>query len=405
MSPRKRINGSFLFTIVIFTLLFSIYNNILMNSKKQKKVLQIITKSNFGGAQKYVYELSKKMKSDGYNIVAAFGGDGPLKEKLQNEDVRTIEIESLHRDINIFSDFKVFWKIIKIIKKEKPDVVHLNSSKVGAIGSIAARFCFTPRIIFTIHGLAFNEDRGIISKNIIKLINHIAIFYSHKSIAVSENVKKNILEIPLSFIIKNKVIVIKNGIDEIDFIQRNESRDFISNKIGQNIDNKKIIGTIAELHQIKGINYLIDAAKIITKKELELIFVVFGEGDERKELEKHINENNLNDHFYLLGFVDNAPKYLKGVDLFVLPSLYEALALVILEAKQAGIKIAASNTGGIPEAISNYKKVTLFEPKNVDDMSEKICSIIKKDFELSNETNSDDSLDTMYRKTIEAYSK
>jgi glycosyltransferase involved in cell wall biosynthesis len=85
--------------------------------------------------------------------------------------------------------------------------------------------------------------------------------------------------------------------------------------------------------------------------------------------------------------------------------LYEALALVILEAKQAGIKIAASNTGGIPEAISNYKKVTLFEPKNVDDMSEKICSIIKKDFELSNETNSDDSLDTMYRKTIEAYSK
>ena len=391
-----------------------------MGSKKQnknrKKVLQIITKSNFGGAQKYVYELSKKLRSDGFDVVVAFGGEDLLKEKLQNENIKTIQIKSLQRDINIFSDLKVFIDLIKIIHKEKPDIVHLNSSKIGIIGSIAARFCFTNRIIFTIHGLAFNEDRGAISKNFIKFIYLMAVFFSHKSIAVSESVKKNILKIPLGFIVKNKIEVIKNGIEKVEFYERDVARKFISEKIGQNsqkeqnLDSKKIIGTIAELHHIKGINFLIESAKKILAKEPNAIFVVFGGGDDREKLQNQIIDLGLEKKFYLLGYIDNAPKYLKALDLFVLSSIYEALALVILEAKQAGIKIAASNAGGIPEAISNYEPSVLFEPKNVDDMTEKIYSLLEveekyspEDEKTSKNQNPDDSIDPMYQKTIKVY--
>lgn len=396
-----------------------------MENKKQrekqdkKKVLQIVTKSNFGGAQHYVYELSKKLKENDFDVVVAFGGEGLLKEKLQKEGVRTRKIKSLVREISILNDLKSFFGIIKVIRKERPDVAHLNSSKIGAIGSIAARLCFVPRIIFTIHGLAYNENRSWLSKNIIKFIYLLAIFFSHKSIAVSENVRRSVTKIPLGFIIKNKVITIKNGIDKINFIERDEARSFISNHISKNIDlqDKKIIGTIAELHHIKGIDYLIDSAPEILAKNPEAIFVVFGDGDEKENLRRKIKEKNLEKKFFLLGFVDNAPKYLKALDLFVLPSIYEALALVILEAKQAGIKIAASNAGGIPEAISDYQKAILFEPKNPESISEAILKILEKDFiEIEDQDNGDnlennhnnlaeDSIGLMYQKTVSAYQR
>jgi glycosyltransferase involved in cell wall biosynthesis len=396
-----------------------------MKSKKQrkndKKVLQIITKSNFGGAQKYVYELSKKLSEDNFEVVVAHGGEGLLVDKLQKQNIRTEKIKSLGRNINLISDIKVFFEIIKIINKEKPGIVHLNSSKIGAIGSIAARFCFVPRIIFTIHGLAFNENRSVVSKNIIKLIYSLAITWSHKSIAVSENVRKNVLNIPLGFIINKKVVTIKNGINKIDFIERDQARDFIFNRIkDQNketdqettqelessLRDKKIIGTVAELHHIKGINYLIDSAIQILEKNPKTIFVVFGDGDEKVLLEKKIKELKLEDKFFLLGFVEDASKYLKAFDLFVLPSIYEGLALVILEAKQARLKIAASNIGGIPEAISNYKKAVLFEAKNPNNMSEKISQILSEDFNTENgneEYQNEDSIELMYQKTISTY--
>lgn len=375
-----------------------------MNNEKQRKILQIITKSNFGGAQKYVYELSSELKKYDFDVLVAFGGDGILKEKLEKELIRTIQIEQLNRNINLISDIKVFFEIINIIKKERPDIIHLNSSKIGAIGSLAARFCRVPKIIFTVHGLAFNEDRSFISKIIIKKIYWFTIFLSHYSIAVSENVKEQLLSIPFFNILKNKIIVIKNEIKKIDFIEKEESKKFIGNKIGIDISNKKIIGTIAELHHIKGINYLISSAKKVLDKNPNSIFVIFGDGEEKENLQKQIGDLNLRDKFFLIGFVDEASKYLKGLDLFVLPSLSEGLALVILEAKQADLKIAASKVGGIPEAISNYEKNSLFEPKNIAEISESINYLIQKEFENKQKIQ-ENNFNNIVEKTIETYNK
>lgn len=377
-----------------------------MSEKRQKKILQVITKSNFGGAQKYVYELSSELNKKGYEVVVAFGGSGLLKEKLDKENIRTIEIESLQRDINFSSDIKSFFELIKIIRREKPDVVHLNSSKIGALGSLAARILFVPKIIFTIHGLAFNENRGFISKIIIKKIYFMTVMFSHYSIAVSKNTKKQFLQIPLSnFFLESKIKVIKNAIQAVNFIEKNEAIKFIEEKINKNLNDKKIVGTVAELHHIKGINYLIDSAKDVIKENNETIFVVFGDGEERNNLEKQIKENGLENNFYLLGYVENASKYLKAFDLFVLPSLSEGLALVLLEARQADIKIVASNTGGIPEALEHYENSILFETKNTQDLKSKILLSLKNPQEFKNDNDSILDFNIMVEKTLELYLK
>src|SRR3989339_170438 len=105
----------------------------------KKKILYIITKSNFGGAQRQVFDLATGLSKEKFEVAVALGGRGLLKEKLDATGIRTISVETLGRDVKIFNDLISFFKIFQIIKKEKPDILHLHSSKVGFLGALIGR--------------------------------------------------------------------------------------------------------------------------------------------------------------------------------------------------------------------------------------------------------------------------
>jgi len=338
----------------------------------KKRICYIITKSNFGGAQKYVYELATSLDKNLYKVTVALGGQGILKQKLVDAGIEVITIPSLERDISIFKEFSTFNFLYNLFSERHFDVVHLNSSKIGGLGSLAARLSGIPKIIFTAHGWAFNEDRSLISKMIIKLVYWITIILSDTTIAVSENIKNRVFGWPF---ISNKITVVHNGVKEIDFYEKEIAREKI-NANNSKVDKEKfLIGTIAELHPIKGLDILIDSAKEITKDE-NVQFVIIGEGQIRQELEEKIQSSNLENKVILLGFLDNAAKYLKAFDLFALPSRSEALALVVLEAGLAQVPVVASRVGGIPEVISNETFGKLFDSENTSQLTIAIKSSI-----------------------------
>lgn len=378
-----------------------------MENQKRQKIIYIITKSNWGGAQKYVYMLAKQAQKRGLEILVVLGGNGSLKNKLETEKIKVISLKSMGRDINIFDDFKSFLALIKIFLKEKPDVVHLNSSKIGGLGSLAARICFVPKIIFTIHGWAFNENRSSLSKLIIKILYFITILFSTKSIAVSNQIKEQAKTIPLSKIIFRKIFVIKNSVEKIDFIEKDKARDFIFQKIGlNNPDNKKIVGTICELHPIKGLEGLIKAFK----KNDEAKLIIVGSGELENDLKKQISDFGLQNKVFLAGFIEDGAKYLKAFDIFILNSFSEAMALVILEAGQAELPVIATKVGGIPEIIENKKTGLLVESGNEVAVSEAINFIIenksfseKMAFDLKNKIDSDFNIDNFYLETFKIY--
>lgn len=342
-----------------------------MNNQK-KKVLLIITKSNFGGAQKYVFELAKDLKRRGFFVQVALGGEGLLIKKLKEAQIEVIQISHLKRDVSFVDDIRTFFTLVKILKKNKPDIVHLNSSKIGGIGALASRICFVPKTIFTIHGWAFNEDRGFGSKLIIKFLYFITILLSNTSIAVSNITKKQASSIPFSFLIKNKIRVIHNGIETPVFLLKEESVKFFSSKLGINLENKILIGQIAELHPIKSIETTIHAMKKIVANNPQIIFLIIGEGQERTGLENLIRTLKLESNVFLLGFVDNAAQYLKAFDLFCLTSKSEALALVLIETGLAHVPIIASRVGGIPEIIIDNETGFLFESGDENQLTIKI---------------------------------
>ncbi len=343
----------------------------------KKKVLFVITKSNWGGAQRYVYDLastlSKGEYAHNYEVSVAVGGRGELFKKLQEVEIGVYNIASLERDVRIIKDFNSLRELSSIIARVRPDIVHLNSSKIGLLGALATRFVSVRtgrkiKVIFTAHGWAFNEQRGMLGKIILKFLYWIIIMLSDKIIAVSYAAKSQAALWPFA---EKKISVVHNGVSEIDFLTRENAR----RAFGITNVNTWVLGTIAELHRIKGLSYAIQAVKKILIKEKDASYIIIGEGEERSRLEQLINTSSLQDHVRLAGYLPHAARYLKAFDAFLFPSLSEGLGYVVLEAGLAALPVIASSVGGIPEIIESKQYGFLIPPQNSNAIVQRVLEI------------------------------
>lgn len=334
------------------------------HSDKKTKVLLVITKSNFGGAQRYVYDLAVGLPHEKFDVAVVVGETGRLVDMLSNKKVRVISIPSLARDINPFKEIKSFFTLWSILRKEKPDVVHLNSAKASGMGALSARLTGIPKIIFTAHGWAFNENRPYIQRIIIKFLSWFTVMLSHETIAVSDAIKNDTKNWPL---VGKKITVIKNGIIEPDFFDKETALKNLFDRAGITLPaSALIIGTVAELHKNKGLQYAIEAFSKISSKKQDVYYFILGDGEEKERLNALVEHYNLQGRVFLLGFVEDAPRFLKAFDIFLLPSITEALGLAILEAGAAGLPVIASNVGGIPEIITNEETGVLVPSRNTE---------------------------------------
>ena len=349
----------------------------------QKKVLYVITKGEpFGGAQRYVYDLATSLPKDKFEVVVACGQGDLLIERLKEAKIKTIKIENLGRDIKLGDDFKVFRELIRIIKTEEPDIVHLNSSKAGLLGALAVLYLrifqsfhlSIPKCIFTGHGWAFNENRSFLSKILILFLHWFTVLLCHTTIAVSEKAKRDIICLPF---IKNKIKVVYNGISDFDpsagGLSEEESRRILASKE----INKIIIFSISELHKNKGIDVALKALSFLPKEIKEkIIYSVAGSGEEKENLEKLVKELQVENLTRFLGFVPNAQKLLPGADIFLLSSRTEAFPYCLLEAGIAGLPIIATSVGGVPEVIHDMQNGILVHPRNPKEIAEAILYLL-----------------------------
>lgn len=336
----------------------------------RKKILFAITKSNWGGAGRYVYDLATHLPKEDFDVVVACGpsgihkSGGTLKDVLTEAGIRTILIPSLGRDVHPLRDISAYRSFAKIVREERPDILHLNSSKIGALGAVLGRWYRVPKIIFTAHGWPFWEKRNIISRILIFSISWFTLLLSHITICVSRNDRNGVSFLPFT---KKKLMVIHNGIAPLTLLHRQEARARLHLP-----PEAKVVGTIAELHKNKNI---IDGIKGVihynTHHEASLDHVIIGEGDERDKIEKtlHTYTEKERARIHLLGFIQDAATYLLCCDIFLLPSKKEGLPYVLLEAGSAGLPVVAHHTGGIPEIITHKEDGFLLEKTDKESIS------------------------------------
>lgn len=389
---------------------------------KSKKILYIVTQSELGGAQRHVLDLAGAL-NDRYSLLVAAGpdGGGALFDKLFLAGIRNIRLRHLHRKINLINDCAAFWEIGCLIFKEKPDVVHLHSSKAGLLGSLASNF-FRPKtkVIYTSHGAAFGAAFAQPAKKIFLWTEKISVPLKDKIICVSPNEKKLWLEKNVAP--ENKLTVINNGLDLkliAKILPPAEAREYLAsqnpnifNALKSQPETIKIIGTVANFYPDKGLPYLIEAAELVFKQiKQPAIFIVIGDGRERKLYEEMIKSRGLENKIILAGAVNDAIFYLKAFDIYLQPSLKEGFGYSVLEAMAANRPIIASHVGGIPEMITNKENGYLLFPRDTNALANKIIELLdspilrQKFGEASRQKTEGFSLDRMVAKTEEIYSE
>ncbi len=345
-------------------------------SKSQTKILYLVTQSDFGGAQHYLYDLTANL-SKNFIIVVASGeqtNKGELAKKLKAAGVRYLPLSHLKRAISPWHDWLAFWQIVNLIKKEKPNIVHLNSSKVSILGSFAAWLCKVPKIIYTVHGWVFNEDLPVGKKFFYKILERLTARFKTGIICLSEWEKQNTVRQKIAP--AAKISVIYNGIAPINFLPRLKAREQLAKITGAPIDDQTIlIGAIGNLYKNKGYEYLIEAVNMLRAMRYALC-VIIGAGPEKNNLQLRINNYALQNKIILAGAIPDAAQLLCAFDVYVCSSVKEGLPYSILEAMQAELPIVATSVGAVPEIISNGQNGLLTEPKNANQLAEKIQYLI-----------------------------
>lgn len=362
------------------------------DSKVSTKIFHIITKATWGGAQVYVYDLIKEAQHQNYQPVIIYGVPGELSDKLTELNISSICIPSLERNVRILGDIKTLFSIYKILHKERPDTIHIHSSKAGFIGGLAGRLARCPKIIFTAHGWPHNENRPEWQKIIFRFLEWLTILLSTHTIAVSETMHAQASD----FLLHKKVSAIKNGIDSFSLYGKENARA----TLGISFPSQTFVfGTIAELHKNKGIDILIHAFKEVHKQYPSTKLCIVGEGEERENLEKIIAQEKLTQDIILLGNIKNAKEYLKAFTVFVLPSRTEALGYVLLEAGMAKIPCIASRIGGIPEIIEHQKTGILVSKEDIRELA------LTLTFAILNKNTLETYTENLYQKVVSEYSK
>ncbi len=375
----------------------------------KKKILYIITKSNFGGAQRYVFELATSLPKDQYDVTVAFGGNGLLKQKLEKNGIRTHTIQSFERDVHIKKEWSSLFEIHALIKELRPDIVHLNSSKAGGAGAFIARLARVSKIVYTAHGWPFHERKNIVWKSTVWVLSYITAILSHTIILVSLYDRKNMY---MPFVSK-KCTVIKTALPRIDFLSRDASREILfTDDVSVKHESDFWLATIAELTPNKNIFSAITAVAEYNKKNpsKRIFYTIIGDGEQRSEFQEYLMKHGLNEDIHLAGYVPDARTYLQAFDAFLLPSYKEGMPYAILEAGSAGLPVIASNVGGIPEIITHEENGLLVDPAREKSIEEALTQIVQNvditktySRRLKEKISTTFTLDDMLEKTIAVY--
>lgn len=339
------------------------------------RVLIVITNGNIGGATNFVFWLAKGLKEKGIKVFVGFGEGNYLKEKLEKEKIPYFNFKWLKRTLNPLSNLFFIFEMKKFLERENFDVVHFNSTNAlfGAIGVKTSKKKI--KTIFTFHGLSIldpNYKKKFFLKPIYFLIFKFLLNFVDVPVFVS---KQNLEWAKKIKLIKNGQLIY-NGIPEPNFFPRKNARKFIEEKIGINLKEKFVIGSVGRLDYQKNYEFLIKVFSKVLKIKEEALLIIVGEGPKRKELEKLIKKLNIKERVFLLGEIEDASKYLKGFDVFILPSRYEGLSITLIEVLFARIPVLATNVGGNVEILSED---SIFKLNDEKDLLEKLksCSIPK----------------------------
>ena len=334
-------------------------------TKSRYNLMQITHDLDFGGLQQVVVNLCKYIDKSTFNVSVLC---------LRNLGAYVPEVEALGIKVHFIPqkksgvDYLSFLKVAELFKRENIEIIHTHNTNPLIDGVMGALLSGVNTIVHTDHARKFPDRIRYM------FIEWCLSFLVYKMAGVSDNTVANLRK--FERIPKKKLVTIPNGIDGRKF---QVSIDKVKKRQELGIAHRgPIIGLGVRITEQKGITYLLQAMPVILKRFPELSLVIAGDGNLVEKLKQEAKDLNISNHVYFIGPRLDMQELLKLFDLYVLPSLWEGLPMVLLEAMAAGCPIVATDVGGNSQAINNGYNGILVEPRNPQQLADAVITILER---------------------------
>ena len=346
----------------------------------QIRVLLVITGLAMGGATNVVLDLARYFNNHSdFDLLLLTGPAPPGRTDVtyfaHEQGVTTQIIPSLINQINPVVNGKAIADIRQVIVQGNFDIVHTHSSVAGVLGRLAARTAKVCATVHHVHGWGLHEEMSTGTRMLYLCLERLCARFTDRIIAVSQpNIEKGLAH---RIGKKEKYALIYNGIDLEKFRQPVDELK-IRMELGLNPDSK-LVGMIGRLDQQKNPLDLIRVASIVTRSYSNVQFLIVGDGPLHLECQRLIDQLNLKEKFFLLGFRNDVVRILPILTLTVMSSLWEGLPLAFLESMSAGKPIVANNVDGAKDVVCDGETGFLVNPHQPPEMAKHILFLLENE--------------------------
>lgn len=309
---------------------------------RRLRVLEMIDRPFLGGGQITVLNLAAGLDRDRFETAVCSGGGGPLIEELRRRNIP-----------HVLFDFpripgRGIRKLAAILEEERFDVLHTHGGVAGLFGRAAARRAGVPVVVHTLHGIHYLHYRNPVLKRAFIHLERRCSRTTDAVVVVSEADREKAERLRLAP--PERIRLIRNGV-----LFRPEPDAAVREKLRRELglENGPVAGAVSRLHRQKGIIHFVRAAAGIHRVRPDVRFIVVGGGPLRKTMETAIEKAGLRGSFLLAGERPDAREILSLFDVFVLPSLWEGLPYVLVEAAALGKPVAATDIDGVREVLED----------------------------------------------------
>jgi glycosyltransferase involved in cell wall biosynthesis len=341
-----------------------------MNSPRLK-VLRVIARLNVGGPARQAALLHRELRARGFDTVLAYGSVGDDEASLENllddDDPTACKIPELGRHIRPLSDVSAFLELLRLVFRERPDIVHTHTAKAGTLGRVAAALYNATRrrsrrclVVHTFHGHVLDGYFGRVGNIAVQTAERVLARLSDCIVTISPAQRKDIVE-RFRVAPAERVVVVRLGLDLDPYFRIGEVDPRAPVRDGLARD-AVVFGCIGRLVPIKDVGTLIHAVAAARETSPSLHVVVVGDGGERPALEGLCQRLGVSDQVRFVGWRQDLPAILAGLDGVVLSSRNEGTPVALIEAMAAARPTVATAVGGVPDVVTHEQTGLLVPP-------------------------------------------
>ncbi len=317
------------------------------------RVLRAITRLNIGGPAIHAILLTEALDDGAVFESTLVAGttaphEGDMLELAGAHAVRPVILPELGREISLLDDLVALARMVQLVRRVRPDVVHTHMAKAGTVGRLAAHICGVPLIVHTYHGHVFHSYFGTAKTRLFVTIERALGMATDRIIAIGDGQRDEIASFGVAP--RSKLEPIRLGLELRQFLRAEQQRGTLRRELGLPSE-VPLIGIVARLVPIKAHEVFFEAAKTILVSEPRAHFVVVGDGERRAELEALVDGLGIRDAVTFFGWRRDMVNVYADLDVVCLTSLNEGSPVALIEALASARPAVSTAVGGVPEVV------------------------------------------------------